>query len=147
MAVEHDCLGVEQDLADLKDELREEREARDAGLKLLEMTQTCFGDIVRGKDHDGGNLMRLIDIVLQDREVRARLKAFEAGERLAGRHKDVAPLSYLDERAVVVLVEVRDALAALFPHEHRLMPEHWQRAQAALKGVVKILEDTGNWSR
>jgi len=46
---------------DAEDDLREERSDHDVALKLLEMVQTCFGDIVRGKDHDGGNLMHLID--------------------------------------------------------------------------------------
>jgi len=70
----------------------------------------------------------------------------EASARLSGKHVDVRPLSYLDERAVKVLQESHDALKRLLPFAHR-SEHHQERAggKEAMEDIEKMLRSTGNW--
>jgi hypothetical protein len=117
----------------------------DVALTLLQMVQGCFGDIVRGKDHEGGALMGLIDQLLASHSAKGRLDALEAGARLAGTHVEVKALTYLDQRAVAVLEQAQGALKLLLPFA-RQAEDYFERdqGQTALRAVETLLKDTGN---
>lgn len=141
-------MGTEIDpmlVADLHEELADVRENRDELLKHCLDAQACFGDIVRGKDHDGGHLMNRIDFTLMQAWAKQARTVLEATDRLRGDHEVPRPISFLDDRTAKVLESALEAMKQAVPFTH--LPEHWSEKAALQKAMVlteQLLKESGH---
>ena len=76
-------------------------------------------------------------------EVKARLRVFDSVRRLSGQ-KDLAPLSYLDERAVGAFITALSAVQLALQAPKHDPDDVTQALERAQRDIRKILKDTGN---
>lgn len=76
----------------------------------LAKTQECFGGVVRGKPHEGGALMSVIDRILEMDWAKEMLIAGDAVERLSGMYPTGAMTQLYDQIRLQAREELRSPL-------------------------------------